>query len=180
MATPLGLILLACTLLHAESVDFEKSVKPIFAARCQSCHKAFPPGAIKAGDPDRSPLLQAISGDKPRMSKAGDPLTPHQIAIIRSRIAEGAKGMAEDVWWSFRPLSRASGASIDSFIGAGLRAKGLSFSPEADRRTLIRRVYYDLHGLPPSPDEVEAFIHDTRPDAYELLYRPPACLPTSW
>jgi hypothetical protein len=82
-------------------------------------------------------------------------------------------------WWSFQPLKRpptprVRDASwlrtpIDAFVLHKLEARALSPSPEADRRTLIRRLTFDLHGLPPSPDEVEAFVNDTAPDAYERL-----------
>jgi hypothetical protein len=58
---------------------------------------------------------------------------------------------------------------IDAFLLARLRDKGLSFTAEADRRTLIRRATFDLHGLPPTPEEVEAFVNDRTPDAYEKL-----------
>ncbi|MCE9561980.1 MAG: DUF1549 and DUF1553 domain-containing protein [Planctomycetes bacterium] len=76
-------------------------------------------------------------------------------------------------WWSFQPLSRPAVPEIrnpiDAFIQAKLSDKGLSLSPEADRRTLIRRVTFDLTGLPPTPDEVEAFVNDKAADAYEKL-----------
>ena len=58
---------------------------------------------------------------------------------------------------------------IDSFIADKLRANGLRPSPEADRRTLIRRLHFDLHGLPPSPDDIQRFIGDADPKAYEHL-----------
>ena len=61
------------------------------------------------------------------------------------------------------------GTPVDAFILARLEVKGLGLAPEADRRTLCRRVYLDLVGLPPSPEDVEAFAHDTSPDAYERL-----------
>src|SRR2546429_1191304 len=57
----------------------------------------------------------------------------------------------------------------DAFILAKLEAKGLAPAPPADRHALVRRVYYDLIGLPPTPDEVDAFVNDQRPDAYERL-----------
>ncbi len=84
-------------------------------------------------------------------------------------------------WWSLAPLHRPTAppltltestwarTPIDSFIAARLKAKRLSPSPEADRRTLIRRVYFDLIGLPPTPEEVAAFIADKNPKAYEAL-----------
>ena len=85
-------------------------------------------------------------------------------------------------WWSLRPLARppwpAAGLGtdpvpsrnpIDVFIRANLAAKGLRPSPPADRATLIRRVYFDLIGLPPTPEEVERFVAETSRDAYEKL-----------
>ncbi|HEX4613626.1 MAG TPA: DUF1549 domain-containing protein, partial [Urbifossiella sp.] len=79
--------------------------------------------------------------------------------------------------WAFKPFIRpaapaAKGAvrtPVDAFILARLEAKGLGFAPQADRRTLIRRLTFDLHGLPPTPEEVEAFVNDAAPDAYEKL-----------
>ncbi|MHA3770628.1 DUF1549 and DUF1553 domain-containing protein [Verrucomicrobiota bacterium sgz303538] len=83
-------------------------------------------------------------------------------------------------WWSLQPLRLApepgvqfEGWSprnpIDHFIGAKLKEKGLTPAPEADRRTLIRRLFFDLTGLPPAPDEVERFVADPSPGAYEKL-----------
>lgn len=84
-------------------------------------------------------------------------------------------------WWSLRPLAGVQPPSVkgqpahwaaqpvDRFIFARLTEKGLNPSPSADRRTLIRRATYDLHGLPPTPDEIEDFLNDTRADAYERL-----------
>jgi hypothetical protein len=66
-------------------------------------------------------------------------------------------------------VKRPAGENIDSFIQAKLQAKGLKASAEADRRTLIRRATFDLHGLPPTQAEVDAFVRDTRPDAYARL-----------
>ncbi len=100
--------------------------------------------------------------------------------------ADGAEPDAADSWWSFQPLrepdvpelSLFSGGdtgdgreftAIDRFIIAAQREKGLTLSPEADRRTLIRRLYFDLTGLPPLPEEVEAFVLDSDPDAYGKL-----------
>src|SRR5713101_6751350 len=89
-----------------------------------------------------------------------------------------AQDRPED-WWSFRPLALPSIPKvndknwiknpIDSFILAKLEAKDLKPAPPADRATLIRRVTYDLHGLPPTPDEIDAYVNDPAPDAYEKL-----------
>jgi hypothetical protein len=89
---------------------------------------------------------------------------------------------SKETWWSVRPLvappvpqvrmpgqEQWARTPIDAFILAGLQHKGLKPSPEADRRTLLRRVTFDLVGLPPTPEEIEAFLADTRPDAYERV-----------
>jgi hypothetical protein len=140
---------------------------------------------VVPGRPEESRLFEVISGDKPTMPKSGDRLNAGQVEAIRTWIAEGAhwpdgvvlKAEPTD-WWSLRPIVRPpvpdvgpgwARTPIDSFILAGLRAKGLEPSPEADRRTLIRRVTFDLIGLPPSPEEIDAFLADQAPDAYERL-----------
>jgi hypothetical protein len=132
--------------------------------------------AVRPGDPDHSLLLKAIRGERPLMPKAGAPLTAEQVALIERWVREGAKvdgAGAEKSWWSLAPLRKveppAGGAAIDGFVQARLRAVGLTPSAGADRRTLIRRVTYDLHGLPPSNAEVEAFVKDEAADAYERL-----------
>ena len=143
---------------------------------------------VVPGKPGESRLLEVISGAKPTMPKSGDRLNAGQVETIRSWIAEGASWRDGEVlkadpndWWSLRPIVRPAvpdpgpeGARwvrtpIDAFVYAALKAKGLSPSPEADRRTLIRRVSFDLTGLPPTPEEVEAFLADPAPDAYERL-----------
>jgi hypothetical protein len=85
----------------------------------------------------------------------------------------------ERLWWAFqKPVTPAVpkvkgpvnvGNPIDAFISSALEAKGLQPAPPASRQTLIRRIYFDLVGLPPKPEEVEAFVHDPSPDAYERL-----------
>ncbi len=102
-------------------------------------------------------------------------------AAIALAAAPGRPGPPDGTWWSLRPLGRPpvptpGGADarwprnpIDAFILEGLRAHGLRPAPEADRRTLIRRVTLDLTGLPPTPEEVARFLADPAPDAYERL-----------
>ena len=96
---------------------------------------------------------------------------PAALAILAGLAAVPVS--AEEPWWSFQPLARPpapqAGHPIDAFIRAKLREKGLTPAPEADRRTLVRRLYFDLIGLPPTPDQTDAFLKDTRPDAYEKL-----------
>ncbi|MBI1352896.1 MAG: DUF1553 domain-containing protein [Acidobacteria bacterium] len=141
--------------------------------------------AVVAGRPEESLLLAKVSGDKPAMPPAGEGLSAEEIAALRAWIAAGAPddGSAEDekretVWWSLRPWREVAApetsgdwgrGEIDAFVLAKLREEGLAPSGEADRRTLIRRVTYDLTGLPPTPEAVESFVQDDEPDAYEKL-----------
>ncbi len=140
--------------------------------------------AIVPGRPDESLLMQKISGAEPAMPAVGEPLDAARVELIRRWIAQGAKNDDGDrptepqTWWSFRPLREPavprSGAGwartdIDRFISAKLAEHGLEPSPEADRRTLIRRLSFNLHGLPPAPEEIDAFLADRSPRAYENL-----------
>jgi hypothetical protein len=143
--------------------------------------------AMVAGNPDESLLLTYVSGDKPAMPKDAAPLTAAEITALRDWIAAGAawpdglkisRAMAGGDWWSLRPLSQTAPPKLDSawirtpidaFILEKLNEQKLHAAPEADRRTLIRRLSFDLIGLPPTPEEVDAFVADDRADAYELL-----------
>ena len=88
-------------------------------------------------------------------------------------VATAAANDAPANWWSFQPIARPKSPErdnpVDHFVRAKLSDKGLSLAPEADRRTLIRRVTFDLTGLPPTPEEVEKFVADSSPNAYEKL-----------
>ncbi len=170
-----------CTVCHA-------SVNPqadLSLARHSALLKGGKGGpAVVRGQPDESLLIRVISGPKPAMPKVGASLTADEVALIRRWVIEGATndGGGEDpetgVWWSFRPLTPIPApetqspwvrTDIDRFILAKLNGKKLSHAPEANRRTLIRRLTYDLHGLPPTPEEVEAFITDDSERAYQDL-----------
>jgi hypothetical protein len=165
----------------AAAAGYQRDVKPILAQRCVMCHQGVKAAAsidlsrfdVLHGLALDNRLLGAIAGSPPRMPKGMKPLDPGQVETIRSWIAAGAKndGPAEEKWWSLRALPDAVDprAGIDSFIAAKWKAAGIAGSPEADRRTLIRRVTYDLTGLPPSPGEVGQFIADPSPRAYEQL-----------
>ncbi len=137
---------------------------------------------------ESSMVLLASGADANQvMPPKGTHLTAEQVGVLRAWIDQGADwpGAAEAAdprdWWSLRPLSLpavpalASGDAararnpVDAFVLAKLREQGLSPSPEADRRTLIRRLSFDLTGLPPTPEEVDAFTDDPAPDAYESL-----------
>lgn len=140
--------------------------------------------AVVAHDADGSPLMQRVTATDPddRMPPKGDPLDAESIAILKTWIAEGADfgdaeagGVAANHWAFDAPVQAAlpevagTANPIDAFIQARLATEGLTPSPEADRHTLARRLYLDLTGLPPSPEEVAAFVSDERPDAYALL-----------
>ena len=141
---------------------------------------------VIAGDPNGSELLELLSSDdnQRRMPKGSKPLTEVQLANIREWIANGAKwprdimlreaSKADSTWWSWQPLSTQepssdTSAEIDRFVIDRLTDQGLSLNPPADRRTLIRRATFDLLGLPPTPAEVDLFLHDTRDDAFSHL-----------
>lgn len=146
--------------------------------------------AIIPGKPELSPLLRVVSGaDKemfmpPKKSDA-KPLDTQQIAVLERWIREGAAwpedapaeakfAAGELKHWSLQPLHKPdvpaqSVNPIDAFVQARLAELGFTPSPEADRRTLIRRVYFDLTGLPPSVEEVDAFVANGDLQAYEKL-----------
>jgi hypothetical protein len=119
------------------------------------------------------------------MPPTGERLSAAQVAILRAWIDQGASwgtpvatADPKKTHWAFQPvvrpaLPKTTGGRvhnpIDQFILARLDKERLSGSPEADRRTLLRRLKFDLLGLPPTPEEIEEFVKDRRPDAYERL-----------
>ena len=147
--------------------------------------------AIVAGNPDASLLYERIKlGEMPPGEKK---VPAEQAETIRAWIAAGAQAARpepeqisadsilpeERDFWCFQPVLRPGiptvrqadrvRTPIDAFVAAKQEENGLAFSAEADKRTLIRRATYDLLGLPPTPEEVEAFAADAAPDAYERL-----------
>ena len=121
--------------------------------------------SIVVGHPEQSLLYQVVSGvHEVRMPAGKSPLASDQIAVLEAWIRGGAKWGEEPLekddskWWSFQAVRKPAGSSIDSFIAAKLEEKGLSPLPRADRRTLIRRAYFDLLGLPPTPEAVEELV----------------------
>ena len=144
---------------------------------------------IVPGSSEKSRLMQRVEGrgGEPRMPFNGPPLAREQIATLKLWIDEGADwpGAAEardqsppKHWAYVKPVKPALPAvkhaalvrnPIDNFILARLEEEGLTYSPEASKEKLARRVSLDLTGLPPSPAELDAFLADTRPDAYERL-----------
>ncbi len=142
-------------------------------------HEKFGP-AIVPGKPDKSPLIRRVESDDPKERmpppEAHRTLDPEQIALLRRWVKDGA---VYEQHWSFIPPKLPAVPTpknrqwtkdpIDSFILDRLEKEGLTPSEEADRSTLIRRVTYDLTGLPPTPKEVDAFLTDRSPNAYEKV-----------
>ena len=117
--------------------------------------------------------------EPPDMPEEGDPLTEEEANNLAAWIDAGAawpEGMvlkeaskSDKSWWSYQPIPEPELDSIDAYVNAALSENGLSMNLEADRRVLIRRVTYDLIGLPPTQMEVDAFVNDPDPNAYEKL-----------
>ena len=192
---------------RAGDVDYVRDVKPLLARRCVACHgEARPRGGLRldtarmalkggksgptivVGNAEESALIEAVSEDAgaERMPLKRPPLTPAEVAVLRSWIDQGANApdgelptRLDETHWAFMPPKRPaiptvadpewSRHPIDAFIHARLEAEKLTPSPEAARLTLLRRVSLDLTGLPPTPSEVAAFVNDDTPDAYERL-----------
>jgi hypothetical protein len=192
---------------------FEKQIRPVLVAKCQSCHgpkrqqgglrldsraallKGSDNGpAIVPGDPEKSSLIRAIRyADEIQMPPKGK-LPDEVIAHLTDWVKMGAPwpetedrtgtqtmSVAEvrRTHWSFQPVKKPAAPAvkdtswvktpIDAFVLAQLETKGLAPSPAADRRTLIRRLTMDLHGLPPTPEEVAVFEANRAGDAYVRL-----------
>ncbi len=135
---------------------------------------------VKPGDIDNSELWWRISeaGPEDRMPPAEFPktVTPEEKELFRRWIAAGAPWKSH---WAFDPIQSPLPPAVsdpgwvrnpvDAFVLAKLESLDMHPSPEADRRTLIRRLAFDLHGLPPTPDEIDAFVNDDQPNSYERL-----------
>ena len=178
---------------------YNRDIRPILAENCFSCHgpdsaarKAdlrldraadattlrHGSAPLAKGKPEASLVIQRIKGKGPIMPPASThkTLTPKQIATLTRWVKEGAE---YEQHWSYIPPRRPALPAvkdgkwvrnpIDRFILARLEKEGLKPAPEADRRTLARRLSLDLTGLPPEPADVEAFVADKSPDAYEKL-----------
>ncbi|RYD34567.1 MAG: DUF1549 domain-containing protein, partial [Verrucomicrobiaceae bacterium] len=139
---------------------------------------------IRPGNSAESPLIHFVAGldEDMIMPAKGAPLKPEEIGLLRAWIDQGAvwpdsasTAVRDPLdWWSLQPLVKPSvpaGAAhpVDAFVRAELGKHGIAPNPSADRRTLIRRVTFDLTGLPPAPEEVDAFLADASPDAWEKL-----------
>jgi hypothetical protein len=169
---------------------FNRDVRPILA-ECYSCHgpdrnqrqaglrldreeaakATLPSGriAIVAGAPERSALLARVTHPDenlrmPALGSGKPRLTAASIETLRQWIEDGAPWESH---WSYVPPARVAERSVDAFIDAAIEREGLSAAPEAKRYELLRRLSFDLTGLPPTPEEVRDFESDPSPDAYE-------------
>ena len=177
--------------------DFRFEIRPILSRNCFYCHGpdeshreadlrldvrdgAIESGAIVAGSPDDSELIRRITSEDEaeRMPPvdSGHKLKPEEIEALQQWIAAGAEYARH---WSYEPPARPAlpqvsrpewcRNAIDYFVLERLDRAGLQPEPEADRHRLIRRVSLDLTGLPPAPEDVDDFVSDRAPDAYERL-----------
>ena len=202
---------------------FEKNARPLFADKCQGCHN----GKLKSGgldfsstdgikqaaatgifgvaaDPDKSPILQALSYDARIKMPPQGKLPPEKIAAIREWVAAGApvpgpalsttetsstglrpvaiRGKITDAdkqFWAFKPIAHPEPPAaplkdwntnaIDRFVLANLLKNGLEPAPPATKVTLIRRATFDLTGLPPTEKEINDFLADKSPNAFEKV-----------
>jgi Protein of unknown function (DUF1553)/Protein of unknown function (DUF1549)/Planctomycete cytochrome C len=179
----------------AQHVDFNRDIRPIFNQNCDSCHggvkqqgavsfiyreEALGKGksgrpTVVPGKPNASELIARVTSRDPemRMPYHAPPLQPQQITLLKQWIKEGAHW--ED-YWAFvapkpQPLPEVKQSGwirqpLDRFILARLEKESLTPSPEADKAALLRRVSFDLIGLPPTPEELSAFLADSSADAY--------------
>lgn len=179
-------------------VEFNRDIRPILSDNCFFCHgpdknkrkadlrldtaeglvgKPGTPGTAVPGKPDDSELFRRITSSDPEQkmppAESGKSLTPRDIALLKKWIEQGARYEGH---WAFLPVKRwadsrdpKSPTTIDTLIADELAKHNLKPSPAADRITLIRRLSFDLIGLPPTPEEVAAFVNDSSPDAYEKL-----------
>ena len=178
-------------------VDFAKEVRPFFAEHCLECHgpddskgglvltsleaalKELESGArgIVPGKPEASEVVKRLLSTDPDEQmpppkhREKHPVAAAQVEMLKRWIAEGAEFQAH---WAYEPVRRveppASAAHpIDAFVRDRLQRDGFQPAAPADRVTLIRRVHYDLLGLPPTPEQVAAFLQDSAADAYEAM-----------
>jgi hypothetical protein len=178
----------------AGDVSFRQQIRPILAEHCLHCHgpdeekregnlrldieASSKKTAIVAHQPDKSELINRITStvadQKMPPPETGKSLTEAEIKLLRQWIAEGAK--YED-HWAFEPIRKSpvpetkssATTDVDHFIVAALEERGLKLSPRLTRSQLIRRATFDLTGLPPTWDEVTAFVRDASPDAFEKV-----------
>ena len=195
MTPTLALLLLAFGSEEPSKVEFGRDVQPILSKRCFVCHgpdegtreaklRLDRPeivgeehGILVPGNLTESELILRITSefeDEIMPPPEEGALTPEEIDVLKRWVEEGAE---YERHWSFQPITHHDAPAarewtrnaIDTFVQTAMGGAGLAPSPEADRATLIRRLSFDLCGMPPTPEEVSAFVADDRPEAYEEL-----------
>ena len=182
--------------VHSQAVDFNREIRPLLASKCYACHgpdeegrkaklrldvreNALKNEVIVPGKIEESEFHYRIRSDDPEEimppPESHATLTAKEKDLLEKWIKEGAK---YDKHWAFvPPVASAPPAKnskwgrneIDSFILENLKKHDLKPSAQADGYSLVRRLYLDLIGLPPTPEQADAFVSDKRPDAYERL-----------
>jgi len=178
---------------RAEKLDYNRDVRPILAETCFNCHGAdansrkaklrldTAAGAtakrkgdiipIVPGKPEESELIARIFSSDPdeQMPPPDHPmqLTAKEKAVIKQWVAEGAEYKGH--WAFLKPERKEAKHGIDTFVAEKFRETGFRPNDTASKPTLIRRLSLDLTGLPPTPEEVTAFVNDKSPDAYEKV-----------
>ncbi len=182
-----GVFALCWIALPVMAVDYEKDIKPLLKERCYTCHGALKQkaglrldtvAAMKTGGDngsiltaDHTLLLERVTttdkDDRMPPEGEGSLLTPEQVAKVKAWLAAGATGPVSEVpepdpraHWAYQP-PKSSGKSMDALLAARLAAKQLKPQPEAAPEIWLRRVYLDLIGLPPSSEQIAAFLKDT-------------------
>ncbi len=203
-------LLLPALALSAETIEFNRDIRPILSDKCFACHGPDPGNrktklrldteigakialsggriSIAPGDPAKSEVFRRMSSDNKAVRMppawAGARQAQRQKRSISFGTGSSKVRSGKRTGRSFRPsvprFPPVNGIElahnpIDHFVAQHLEAEGLKPSPEADRRTLIRRVTLDLTGLPPTPAEVDAFLNDTRRTLTKRLWT--ACSP---
>ncbi len=189
------LLLVCCWILDgyaADSVSFDRDIRPILSDKCFFCHGPDrehreaglrldladeAAAVITPGDADASELIVRILSDDPDTvmppPDSVKELTSAERDLLTKWVQQGATWSQH---WSFRapiktvvPAAAGSDHPIDAFISARLAELGKQLSPAASREKLLRRVTYDLTGAPPTLDEIDAFVGDSSADAYEKV-----------
>ena len=150
----------------------------VLQKNCLSCHGDAKLGGLDLRQPlasaKRERLYRVVSGLDKLQMPPGKRLSAEEISLVKSWVAAPTPLVATATHWAFRPVQArleppVEQSGLDAFLLAKLKAKGLGFSKAADKRTLLRRVSFDLSGLPPTPGETTAFLADTKPGAYERV-----------
>ena len=183
----------------AEKLRFNRDIRPILSDLCFTCHgpdndkrkgdmrldlretalkggKSETPTILPGKDTESELIKRILTDDDDEHmppKKGAKQVSPEQLALLRRWIQEGAEYEGH---WSFSKIQRppvpgtaAIANPVDAFIAERLAKSSLSLSPEADKATLLRRVSLDLTGIPPTPQELDSFLADTTPNAYERV-----------